>query len=198
MAPQVEKTGAKTQGTTNPAMNGLKGEFRMRRHATMGLAVVLSALVSFSALAAGAKKKPATAAADAGAPDTAAPADSAAAATPASADAGAAVGSGAGTQSAVAGPTGTTTSAAPKAAMDGPTYAVRLRDLEARREQTSSGIKSVAATRASRSSRTRSCPAARRARGRRSSSTTKCRVPSASSGRLFVIDGTVQYNRQDD
>jgi len=166
----------------------------MRRHATMGLAVVLSALVSFSALAAGAKKKPA--AADAGAPTTAAaPADSSAAAT-ASGDAGAAVGSGATAPTAVAGPTGASSTATAKAAMDGPTYAVRLRDLEARVDELKDQIRRSHTRLALLSDTIMS--------GGASGSRADVEFDNEMSDAfrlvraLFVIDGTVQYNRQDE
>src|ERR1700683_4862647 len=117
----------------------------MRRHATMGFAVLLSALVSFSALAAGGKKKPAATAVDAGATTAAAPAnpaDTAAVAGDAGASSASATGSGAGTPQAVAPPTGAPASAPSKPAMDGPTYAVRLRDLEARVDELKDQIRS--------------------------------------------------------
>ncbi len=165
----------------------------MRRHATMGLAVVLSALVSFSALAAGAKKKPAAAAVDAGAPATAAaPAD--AAATASAGDGGAAAGSG--TPTAVAGPSGASSTATAKAAMDGPTYAVRLRDLEARVDELKDQIRRSHTRLALLSDTIMS--------GGASGSRADVEFDNEMSNAfrlvraLFVIDGTVQYNRQDE
>ncbi len=179
----------------------------MRRQATMGLAVVLSALVSVSALAAGAKKKPAvaTAAADGGAPTADAPADSAAPApaaaaastAPADGDAGAgAVASGSTALSPVAGPSGAAVTAPAKPAMDGPTYAVRLRDLEARVDELKDQIRRSHTRLALLSDTIMSGGAA----GSRAEVEFDNEMSSAFRlvRALFVIDGTVQYNRQDD
>jgi hypothetical protein len=162
----------------------------------MGLAVVLSALVSVSALAAGAKKKPAaaTAAADAGAPSADAPATAAATPAAPSGDAGAtAAGPG---PAAVAGPTGATTAAAPKPVMDGPTYAVRLRDLEARVDELKDQIRRSHTRLALLSDTIMSGGAA----GSRAEVEFDNEMSSAFRlvRALFVIDGTVQYNRQDE
>jgi hypothetical protein len=168
----------------------------MQRHATMGLAFLLSALVSFSAIAAGGKKTAAKPAVDAGASAAAAPADSAAATpatpSPASADAGVA-------------PTATASGSAPTSAasdrpekpvMDGPTYAVRLRDLEARVDELKDQIRR-SHTRLALLSDTIMSGGASGSRAEvafDNEMTDAFRLVRA----LFVIDGTVQYNRQDE
>jgi hypothetical protein len=165
----------------------------------MGFAVLLSALVSYSALAAGGKKKPAAApaatSADAGATTAAAPADTGAAA---SGDAGVGAGttSGAGTMQAVAPPTGAAVSATPKSAVDGPTYAVRLRDLEARVDELKDQIRRSHTRLALLSDTIMSGGAA----GSRAEVEFDNEMSNAFRlvRALFVIDGTVQYNRQDD
>jgi hypothetical protein len=168
----------------------------------MGFAVLLSALVSFSALAAGAKKKPAATAVDAGATTAAAPANptDTAAAPAAAGDAGApsasAAGSGAGTPQAVAPPTGAAASAPSKPAMDGPTYAVRLRDLEARVDELKDQIRRSHTRLALLSDTIMSGGAA----GSRADVEFDNEMSNAFRlvRALFVIDGTVQYNRQDE
>jgi hypothetical protein len=165
----------------------------------MGFAVLLSALVSFSALAAGGKKKPAATAADAGATTAAAPAnptDTAAAAGDAGAPSASAAGSGAGTPQAVAPPTGAPASAPSKPAMDGPTYAVRLRDLEARVDELKDQIRRSHTRLALLSDTIMSGGAA----GSRADVEFDNEMSNAFRlvRALFVIDGTVQYNRQDE
>jgi hypothetical protein len=164
----------------------------------MGFAVLLSALVSFSALAAGGKKKPAATAVDAGATTAAAPAgptDTAAAAGDGGASASAASSS-AGTQQAVAPPTGAAASAPSKPAMDGPTYAVRLRDLEARVDELKDQIRRSHTRLALLSDTIMSGGAA----GSRAEVEFDNEMSNAFRlvRALFVIDGTVQYNRQDE
>ncbi len=170
----------------------------MRRHATMGFAVLLSALVSFSALAAGGKKKPAATAVDAGATTAAAPANptDTAAAGDAGATSASAAGSGAGTPQAVAPPTGAPASAPSKPAMDGPTYAVRLRDLEARVDELKDQIRRSHTRLALLSDTIMSGGAA----GSRADVEFDNEMSNAFRlvRALFVIDGTVQYNRQDE
>ena len=172
----------------------------MRRHATMGFAVLLSALVSFSALAAGGKKKPAAVVADAGATAASAPADATAAAgaagTTGAAAAGTAPATGAGTPQAVAPPTGAPVAATPKPAIDGPTYAVRLRDLEARVDELKDQIRRSHTRLALLSDTIMSGGAA----GSRAEVEFDNEMSNAFRlvRALFVIDGTVQYNRADE
>jgi hypothetical protein len=165
----------------------------------MGFAVLLSALVSFSALAAGGKKKPAATAVDAGATTAAAPAsgaDTTAAAGDGGAASAAGAASGAGTQQAVAPPTGAPASAPSKPAMDGPTYAVRLRDLEARVDELKDQIRRSHTRLALLSDTIMSGGAA----GSRAEVEFDNEMSNAFRlvRALFVIDGTVQYNRQDE
>jgi hypothetical protein len=164
----------------------------------MGFAVLLSALVSFSALAAGGKKKPAATAVDAGATTAAAPANptDTAAAGDAGATSASAAGSGAGTPQAVAPPTGAPASAPSKPAMDGPTYAVRLRDLEARVDELKDQIRRSHTRLALLSDTIMSGGAA----GSRADVEFDNEMSNAFRlvRALFVIDGTVQYNRQDE
>jgi hypothetical protein len=185
----------------------------MQRHATMGLAFLLSALVSFSAVAAGnnagSKKKPAakdaTATADAGASATSGSGSGSESATDAGAssssatdavDGGAALAnSGGGSLNAAAPPTGAAPQAA-KAVMDGPTYAVRLRDLEARVDELKDQIRRSHTRLALLSDTIMSGGAA----GSRADVTFDNEMSNAFRlvRALFVIDGTVQYNRQDE
>ena len=169
----------------------------MRRHAAMGLAFLLSALVSVSAVAqrggAGGKgKKPADAKTDAGAPASAAPAASGASA--AAGDGGAASATPA--AGAAAAPTTSMPSAPAKPAMDGPTYAVRLRDLEARVDELKDQIRRSHTRLALLSDTIMS--------GGASGSRAEVEFDNEMSNAfrlvraLFVIDGTVQYNRQDE
>jgi hypothetical protein len=162
----------------------------------MGFAVLLSALVSYSELAAGGKKKPAAAAADAGATTAAAPADTTSTAAAGDAGVGAGTTSGAGTTQAVAPPTGAAVSATPKSAVDGPTYAVRLRDLEARVDELKDQIRRSHTRLALLSDTIMSGGAA----GSRAEVEFDNEMSNAFRlvRALFVIDGTVQYNRQDD
>jgi hypothetical protein len=178
-----------------------EGDFRMRRQATMGLAFLLSALVSFSAVAAGggaAGKKKAATGADAGASATTAPADSSSAAPPVAGspgDAGAAPAAPLSAPSA-----GPSTVAAPekpeKPVMDGPTYAVRLRDLEARVDELKDQIRRSHTRLALLSDTIMSGGAS----GSRAEVAFDNEMSSAFRlvRALFVIDGTVQYNRQDE
>jgi hypothetical protein len=171
----------------------------------MGLAFLMSALVSFSAVAAGGagagKKKnaatPAAAAADAGASATAAtPADTSAAGGDGGASASGTAGS-SGTPAPVAGPSTSTASGSnAKAAMDGPTYAVRLRDLEARVDELKDQIRRSHTRLALLSDTIMSGGAA----GSRAEVAFDNEMSSAFRlvRALFVIDGTVQYNRQDE
>ncbi len=174
----------------------------MQRHATMGLAFLLSALVSFSAVAAGgAKKKAATAGADAGASVAAASADAGGAAlndVPPSVPSSGSVGDGG--SLAASGPGAPTTTPAAdrpeKPAMDGPTYAVRLRDLEARVDELKDQIRR-SHTRLALLSDTIMSGGASGSRAEvafDNEMSTAFRLVRA----LFVIDGTVQYNRQDE
>jgi hypothetical protein len=169
----------------------------MRRHATMGLAFMLSALVSFSAVAAGGKKKAATpAAADAGASAAA----TAPAATPMAAVASTSVDAGASTvvptPAVGTAPTGGSTASADKGAMNGPTYAVRLRDLEARVDELKDQIRRSHTRLALLSDTIMSGGAA----GSRAEVAFDNEMSNAFRlvRALFVIDGTVQYNRQDE
>jgi hypothetical protein len=172
----------------------------MRRHAahaTTGLAFLLSALVSFSALAAGTKKKAPAAAADAGASAAAAPAV-APATSATSSPAMVTLDGGAGV--AAPGPAGPSTTPATerpeKPAMDGPTYAVRLRDLEARVDELKDQIRRSHTRLALLSDTIMS--------GGASGSRAEVAFDNEMSNAfrlvraLFVIDGTVQYNRQDE
>jgi hypothetical protein len=165
----------------------------MRRHATMGLAFLLSALVSFSAVAAGGKKKASASGADAGGASAAAGAAATAEApamTPV--PAGGADGGGL-----AAGPGPATTADKPdKGAMDGPTYAVRLRDLEGRVDELKDQIRR-SHTRLALLSDTIMSGGASGSRAEvafDNEMSTAFRLVRA----LFVIDGTVQYNRQDE
>jgi hypothetical protein len=164
----------------------------------MGFAVLLSALVSFSALAAGGKKKPAATAVDGGATTAAAPANptDTAAAGDAGASSASAAGSGAGTPQTVAPPTGAPASAPSKPVMDGPTYAVRLRDLEARVDELKDQIRRSHTRLALLSDTIMSGGAA----GSRADVEFDNEMSNAFRlvRALFVIDGTVQYNRQDE
>jgi hypothetical protein len=170
----------------------------MRRHAahaTTGLAFLLSALVSFSAVAAGPKKKTPAAAADAGATAAAAAsASSAAASSPPMA----AIDGGAGVAApSPAGPSATPAADRPdKGAMDGPTYAVRLRDLEARVDELKDQIRRSHTRLALLSDTIMSGGAA----GSRAEVAFDNEMSNAFRlvRALFVIDGTVQYNRQDE
>jgi hypothetical protein len=185
-----------------------EGDFRMRRHAahaTTGLAFLLSALVSFSAVAAGpAKKKTPAAAADAGAAAADAPAaagSGAAASATAPPKAGASmVGIDGGAGVAAAAPAGPSTTLAAdrpdKPAMDGPTYAVRLRDLEGRVDELKDQIRRSHTRLALLSDTIMSGGAA----GSRSEVAFDNEMSNAFRlvRALFVIDGTVQYNRQDE
>jgi hypothetical protein len=179
---------AQSQALTNE--HRLKeGDFRMRRHATMGLAFLLSALVSFSAVAAGGKKKAAAVASDAGASGTAPGAAPILGTSPIPATDGGAV--------AVPGPSMAASSDRPeKPAMDGPTYAVRLRDLEARVDELKDQIRRSHTRLALLSDTIMS--------GGASGSRAEVAFDNEMSNAfrlvraLFVIDGTVQYNRQDE
>jgi hypothetical protein len=171
-----------------------EGDFRMRRHATMGLAFMLSALVSFSAVAAGGKKKAAApVSADAGASAAAAPVATPppAALATASADGGASGGPAAATVPATA-----STPSPEKNAMNGPTYAVRLRDLEARVDELKDQIRRSHTRLALLSDTIMSGGAA----GSRAEVAFDNEMSNAFRlvRALFVIDGTVQYNRQDE
>jgi hypothetical protein len=168
----------------------------MRRHAahaTTGLAFLLSALVSFSAVAAGGKKKAAApAAADAGA-------STAAAATPATPAPAAGMAGDAGSLVFTGGPAGpslTPTARPEKPVMDGPTYAVRLRDLEARVDELKDQIRRSHTRLALLSDTIMSGGAA----GSRAEVAFDNEMSNAFRlvRALFVIDGTVQYNRQDE
>jgi hypothetical protein len=169
-----------------------EGEFRMRRQATMGLAFLLSALVSFSAVAAGAKKpKGAASGADAGA---SAAATTAAVDSPAVTDGGVAPGSGGVASAPLTGPARTETTK--PSTMDGPTYAVRLRDLEGRVDELKDQIRRSHTRLALLSDTIMSGGAA----GSRAEVAYDNEMSNAFRlvRALFVIDGTVQYNRQDE
>ncbi len=167
----------------------------MRRHATMGLAFLLSALVSFSAVAAGAKKK-SSSSADAGATTATGSADAGAVAMteppPTSGSAGDAGSLAASSGNAPTGPV----ERPDKGAMDGPTYAVRLRDLEARVDELKDQIRRSHTRLALLSDTIMS--------GGASGSRAEVAFDNEMSNAfrlvraLFVIDGTVQYNRQDE
>ncbi len=173
----------------------------MQRHATMGLAFLLSALMSFSAVAAGgAKKKAVAAGSDAGA-STSVPtsAGSAGGASSAASDAGAAPPAAGASTPAPASPGSTPVAASDKPekpVMDGPTYAVRLRDLEARVDELKDQIRR-SHTRLALLSDTIMSGGASGSRAEvafDNEMTDAFRLVRA----LFVIDGTVQYNRQDE
>jgi len=174
----------------------------MRRHATMGLAFLLSALVSVTAVtqragAAGAKKPAAkTAPASGAAADAGAPSDTTTATTTAAGDAGAGA-TGATTVAPTPGTAPSTSAPAEaKPAMDGPTYAVRLRDLEARVDELKDQIRRSHTRLALLSDTIMSGGAA----GSRAEVVFDNEMSNAFRlvRALFVIDGTVQYNRQDE
>ena len=189
----------------------------MRRHATMGLALFLSAAITGSALAQGGGAKgaggnaadagasptttpaaagaSASSASDAGATGAAAPASAAAPAASTSADGGAPSQSTAGAASPTAPPsTGPAVEARP--AMDGATYAVRLRDLEARVDELKDQIRRSHTRLALLSDTILSGGSA----GSRAEVQFANEMSSAFrlTRALVVIDGTVQYNRQDE
>ncbi|MGO8995052.1 MAG: hypothetical protein ACLQVI_17190 [Polyangiaceae bacterium] len=169
----------------------------MRRHAThatSGLAFLLSALVSFSAVAAGTKKPAAKAAsADAGAAPAATPAP---AGTPASASDGGAGGTAAGAAASPSGPSTNPIPVAPKPEMTGGAYAVRLQDLETRVDGLKESIRRSHTRLALLSDTIMSGGAA----GSRAEVDYENEMSNAFRlvRALFVIDGTVQYNRQDE
>jgi hypothetical protein len=164
------------------------------RHATMGLAFLLSAFVSFSAIALAAPGKPTKAStADAGAAATAA-SSSAASPGPGS-DAGSAM-SGAGTPTAIAAPTAGPVPIVAKPEMSGQEYAVRLVGLEARVDELKDQIRRSHTRLALLSDTIMSGGAA----GSRAEVDFDNEMSNAFRlvRALFVIDGTVQYNRQDE
>lgn len=163
----------------------------------MGLAFLLSALVSFSAVAAG-KKKGNAASVDAGAAAAELVVDAGAPTSTASTSGdggGAGASRGAGTPSPVSGPT-TGSDTSKGATMDGPTYAVRLRDLEGRVDELKDQIRRSHTRLALLSDTIMSGGAA----GSRAEVAFDNEMSSAFRlvRALFVIDGTVQYNRQDE
>lgn len=163
----------------------------MRRHATMLLAFLATLAIAAFSMNAVAQKADAGAAAakptaSAGATSTAAPVVNA--------------GGDAGTAPvATGGPAGPSTAApigSEKPAMDGPTYAVRLRDLEARVDELKDQIRRSHTRLALLSDTILSGGAA----GSRAEVTFHNEMSSAFrlTRALFVIDGTVQYNRTDE
>ena len=156
----------------------------MRRHAIAVLAFTVSVGIASSAVAQ--KKDAGAPAAKPGGVTSAAPAGDAGASatTTAPAPSGAAVAAGA------------ATSPGEKPAMDGPTYAVRLRDLEARVDELKDQIRRSHTRLALLSDTILSGGAA----GSRSEVSFNNEMSSAFrlTKALFVIDGTVQYNRADD
>ena len=159
----------------------------MRRHAIAVLAFTVSVGMASSAVA---QKK------DAGAPPAKPGAVTSAAAA---GDAGASSSTtAAAASSSAAGPVagGASTSPGEKPVMDGPTYAVRLRDLEARVDELKDQIRRSHTRLALLSDTILSGGAA----GSRSEVSFNNEMSSAFrlTKALFVIDGTVQYNRADD
>jgi len=179
----------------------------MRRHATMGLAVLLSAMVSVASFDALAQRAAATATPAKGTADAGATTGSAAAAAAPAGDGGAAsakpaaaAAAGDGGAASAAAATSPTSAGAPasdvKPPMDGPTYAVRLRDLEARVDELKDQIRRSHTRLALLSDTILSGGAAgsRAEVGFDNEMSSAFRLTRA----LFVIDGTVQYNRQDE
>ena len=172
------------------------------RHANLKVVAFGAVLaVSFSALAqtkdAGAPKAATTAAAGKGAADASATTSATPGATTAGSAAPAAT---AGGPTTAGGDGGTAMTPAPAssapAGMDGPTYAVRLRDLEARVDELKDQIRRSHTRLALLSDTILGGGAA----GSRSEVTFRNEMSSAFrlTKALFVIDGTVQYNRSDD
>ncbi len=153
----------------------------MRRHAIAVLAFTMSVGIASSAMA---QKK------DAGAPAAKSGSDAGAATTLAPA----ATAGDAGVSAAAVSTAGPLV--ADKPAMDGPTYAVRLRDLEARVDELKDQIRRSHTRLALLSDTILSGGAA----GSRSEVAFQNEMSSAFrlTKALFVIDGTVQYNRADD
>ncbi len=170
----------------------------MRRHATMGLAFVLPLAVSFMAYAqqpkaAAAKKTDAgVAASTIGAADAGTGAASATTSTSASSS----TSDGGVTAVATSGPSTTSSSSAGRPAMDGATYAVRLRDLEARVDELKDQIRR-SHTRLSLLSDTIMSGGAAGARAEVLFENEMSSAFRLVRG-LVVMDGAVQYNRQDD
>ncbi|HEY2516938.1 MAG TPA: hypothetical protein VGI39_38970 [Polyangiaceae bacterium] len=160
----------------------------------MGLAFLLSALVSFSAVAAG-KKKANAVSADAGAAAAELVVDAGGPSTTASTSGGDGGLGAAGTPAHVSVPSGSADTSK-GAAMDGPTYAVRLRDLEGRVDELKDQIRRSHTRLALLSDTIMSGGAAgsRAEVGFDNEMSSAFRLVRA----LFVIDGTVQYNRQDE
>lgn len=173
-------------------IESLKGEARMRRHAMMLFGICLSLAISVTAVA---QKRDAKVAADAGA----APAS----ASVAAGDAGASTASSAPVATAApaadGGAPSTTTApgaAAPPAGMDGATYAVRLRDLESRVDELKNKIRNSHTRLALLSETVMSGGGA----GSRAEVTLRNEMSNAFKliRALVVMDGSVQYNRQDE
>ncbi|MGH7328322.1 MAG: hypothetical protein ACREJX_08235 [Polyangiaceae bacterium] len=164
----------------------------MRRHGATGLAFLLSVAVSVGALAQAATPKPATKATTA---SSAKASSSAATATPSTSAAAASSASAMPTASSSAAPAAT---AAPAASgqMDGATYAVRLRDLEGRVDELKDQIRRSHTRLALLSDTIMGGGAA----GSRSEITYQNEMSSAFKlvKLVIVLDGAVQYNRQDD
>ncbi len=171
----------------------------MRRHA-LSLAIAVTAL-SGGAISIASAQQPTPAATS-----TATPAGSAGGAAPTAASA-AAGGNGAASAPVAAGTTSAATTAAPsgsgpavpipdKPSVDGATYAVRLRDLEARVDELKDQIRRSHTRLALLSDTILSGGAA----GSRAEVVFKNEMSSAFrlTRALFVVDGAVQYNRQDD
>jgi hypothetical protein len=160
----------------------------------MGLAFLLSALLSFSAVAAGGKPTKGSTA-DAGASSTTTASPTSATPGPGS-DAGASM-SGAGTPTAVAPPSGASpVGTVVKPEMSGQEYAVRLVGLEARVDELKDQIRRSHTRLALLSDTIMSGGAA----GSRAEVDFDNEMSNAFRlvRALFVIDGTVQYNRQDE
>ncbi|MEO8796288.1 MAG: hypothetical protein ABI551_00250, partial [Polyangiaceae bacterium] len=172
----------------------------MKRHGAMGLAFLLSVAVSVGALAqqAAPTRKAATpkaaSSAKASGTATSGAAPSASGATSASASPAASSSA----TPAAAGSAAPTTTAAPAASgqMDGATYAVRLRDLEGRVDELKDQIRRSHTRLALLSDTIMGGGAA----GSRSEVTFENQMSSAFklTKAVIVLDGAVQYNRQDD
>jgi hypothetical protein len=168
----------------------------MRRHGAMGVAFLLSVAVSVGAIAQQAAPKPASASKPAASAKPATSAAAPATTTSAAAATSASPSSSGAPTTASAAPVATAAPPANSAGMDGATYAVRLRDLEGRVDELKDQIRRSHTRLALLSDTIMGGGAA----GSRSEITFENQMSSAFklTRAVIVLDGAVQYTRQDD
>jgi hypothetical protein len=168
----------------------------MRRHGAMGVAFLLSVAVSVGAIAQQVAPKPASASKPAASAKPATSAAAPATTTSAAAATSASPSSSGAPTTASAAPVATAAPPANSAGMDGATYAVRLRDLEGRVDELKDQIRRSHTRLALLSDTIMGGGAA----GSRSEITFENQMSSAFklTRAVIVLDGAVQYTRQDD